>query len=120
MYVLLLGVWSYPAWGVGARVIKLIAKVETSHYFIKRRLCPIWGKSTSYLSYRRLVEGWACFRPKGKNVRALDRTYTLAERNVYLSRAKRIRPLAKGLSLCKCMVLGKYRGIAPEPSPATR
>ena len=44
MYVLLLGVWSYPAWGVGARVIKLIAKVETSHYFIKRRLCPIWGE----------------------------------------------------------------------------
>ena len=59
MYVLLLGVWSYPAWGVGARVIKLIAKVETSHYFIKRRLCQILGKSTSYLSYRRLDEGWA-------------------------------------------------------------
>ena len=47
MYVLLLGVWSYPAWGVGARVIKLIAKVETSHYFIKRRLCPIWGRLLS-------------------------------------------------------------------------
>lgn len=46
MYVLLLGVWSYPAWGVGARVIKLIAKVETSRYFIKRRLCLIFGKPT--------------------------------------------------------------------------
>ena len=57
MYVLLLGVWSYPAWGVEARVIKLIAKVGTSRYFIKRRLCQIFGKSTSYLSYRRLVEG---------------------------------------------------------------
>lgn len=44
MYVLLLGVWSYPAWGVEARVIKLIAKVGTSRYFIKRRLCPIWGE----------------------------------------------------------------------------
>ena len=91
MYVLLLGVWSYPAWGVGARVIKLIAKVETSRYFIKRRLCLIWGKPTSYFSYRRLVEGWTCFRPKGQKVGMLDRTYTLAERNVYLSRAKRIR-----------------------------
>ena len=59
MYVLLLGVWSYPVWGVGARVIKLIAKVETSHYFIKRRLCPIWGKTTFYLLCRRLDEGWA-------------------------------------------------------------
>lgn len=56
MYVLLLGVWSYPAWGVGARVIKLIAKVETSHYFIKRRLCPIWGKTTFYLLCRTLLE----------------------------------------------------------------
>ena len=91
MYVLLLGVWSYPAWGVGARVIKLIAKVETSHYFIKRRLCPSWGKSTSYFSYGRLVEGWTCFRPKGQKVGVLDRTYNLAECNVYLSRAKRIR-----------------------------
>lgn len=91
MYVLLLGVWSYPAWGVGARVIKLIAKVETSHYFIKRRLCPIWGKTTSYFSYRRLVEGWTCFRPKGQKVGVPDRTYTLAECNVYLSRANRIR-----------------------------
>ena len=91
MYVLLLGVWSYPAWGVGARVIKLITKVETSHYFIKRRLCPIWGKTTFYLLCRRLVEGWTCFRPKGQKVGVLDRTYNLAECNVYLSRAKRIR-----------------------------
>ena len=82
MYVLLLGVWSYPAGGVGARVIKLIAKVETSHYFIKRRLCLIWGKTTSYFSYRRLVEGWTCFRPKGQKVGVPDRTYTLAECNV--------------------------------------
>lgn len=59
MYVLLLGVWSYPAWGVGARVIKLITKVETSHYFIKRRFCPIWRKTTFSLLFRRLVEGWA-------------------------------------------------------------
>lgn len=59
MYVLLLGVWSYPVWGVGARIIKLITKVETSHYFIKRRLCPIWGKTTFYLLCRTLLEGWA-------------------------------------------------------------
>lgn len=60
MYVLLLGVWSYPVrGGVGARVIKLIAKVETSRYFIKRRLCQILGKTTFYLLYRRLDEGWA-------------------------------------------------------------
>ena len=91
MYVLLLGVWSYPAGGVGARVIKLITKVETSHYFIKRRLWPIGGKTTFYLLCRRLVEGWTCFRPKGQKVGVPDRTYTLAERNVYLSRAKRIR-----------------------------
>ena len=91
MYVLLLGVWSYPAGGVGARVIKLIAKVETSRYFIKRRLCQILGSLPPiYRTEGSTKAGRDCL-PKGQKVGMLNRTYTLAVCNVYLSQVKRIR-----------------------------